>query len=165
MSILFKTKRQSFTLIELLVVIAIIGILSTIVMISVGNARSKANDAKRKADLDTLKKALESYYLDNGEYPKEVWCDSSKGSCNNICTSCASGNDWHTNSKIYEALVPDYLGKLPVDPVNSLSGGHYYNYEPRDYKKDACLTVKLENGSWYEVKLGIGPWSCVHWEN
>ena len=60
--------RRGFTLIELLVVIAIIGILAGIVLASLGNARSGANDAKVKEQLAGLRIAMESYFAVNGNY-------------------------------------------------------------------------------------------------
>ena len=53
-----KSKSKGFTLIELLVVIAIIGILATFVVASFTSAQQRGRDARRKSDLDALKKAL-----------------------------------------------------------------------------------------------------------
>ena len=62
-----KTKK-GFTLIELLVVIAIIGVLSGIVLVSLGGARQSARDARRQADMRAINSAMELYYNDNGKY-------------------------------------------------------------------------------------------------
>jgi len=62
-------KNKSFTLIELLVVIAIIGLLATIVMISVGSAREKARIAggqRFASQLDHSLEAVGSYRFDDG---------------------------------------------------------------------------------------------------
>ena len=53
-----------FTLIELLVVIAIIGLLSSIVLVSMGPARQKARDAKRESDIRQISTAMELCYSD-----------------------------------------------------------------------------------------------------
>ena len=64
-----KQYKKGFTLIELLVVIAIIGILSTLAVVSLGNARQRARDTKRLADIRNIQTALELFYSQNNNYP------------------------------------------------------------------------------------------------
>lgn len=82
-------KQKGFTLIELLVVIAIIGILATIVMVSLNTARSKARDARRVSDVRQIQLALQMYYDSAGSYPASL---------------AATG------------FVPTYISVTPLDP-------------------------------------------------
>lgn len=68
-----KKGFRGFTLIELLVVIAIIGLLSTIIAAPIQNARKKAKDAKKVAEMKSTILALEQYAeANNGNYPPSL---------------------------------------------------------------------------------------------
>ncbi len=62
-------QKRAFTLIELLIVVAIIGILAAIAVPNFMNARTRAKVASVRAELRALSAALESYRLDNNQYP------------------------------------------------------------------------------------------------
>ena len=107
-----------FTLIELLVVIAIIGILSTIVMVSLNTARSKARDVRRISDIGQLQLALQMYYDANGAYP--------------------AGAD----GVALALLTPTYISSAPTDPAN----GNAYKYcVSSSYGYHLGTNVVLEN--------------------
>ncbi len=60
--------NKGFTLIELLVVIAIIGVLASVVLASLGSARTKGNDSKVKAQLANIRPAAGIYLNENGNF-------------------------------------------------------------------------------------------------
>lgn len=91
---------KGFTLIELMVVIAIIGVLASIVMVSLATARAKGRDARRVSDMKNIQLALEQYYNDNLKYPSTLG-----------------------------TLAPNYINNIPTDPSGSSyknSGNYYY---------------------------------------
>ena len=104
-------KNKGFTLIELLVVVAIIGVLATIVLGALGDARAKARDARRMSDMKTIYNALVMYELENEFIP-------TTGSYG-ISTD-AGGFDDSISSGFLPFLVEDgYLGEVPLDPLNT----------------------------------------------
>lgn len=61
-------EKRGFTLIELLVVISIIGLLSSVVLASLNEARTKARVAALKQELVQFRTLMELEFLDKGSY-------------------------------------------------------------------------------------------------
>lgn len=66
--------QKGFTLIELLVVIAIIGLLSSVILVGMNNARTKSRDARRLTDMQQVRSAMDLYFSHGAGYPATaVW--------------------------------------------------------------------------------------------
>ncbi len=57
--------KRGFTLIELLVVVAIIGVLASMVMSSLNDARERAREARARSEMKSIYTAFQMYLLDN----------------------------------------------------------------------------------------------------
>jgi len=128
-----KTTKKGFTLIELLVVIAIIGILSSVVLVSLNSSRAKARDAKRIADLGQLQTALALYLDDNGTY-----------------------------APLLANLAPTYMSVIPTDPSAGAAYLYSLSDDADDYclgatleqagssnlDSDADCVVTITNDNW-----------------
>ncbi len=65
-------RDAGFSLIELLSVIVVLGVLATIVVMSVGGSTDRAAESARAADERTIATAMESYQARNGYYTSEA---------------------------------------------------------------------------------------------
>lgn len=126
---------QGFTLIELLVVIAIIGLLSSVILASLAQARMKSRVAKRYADFHQVQVALENYFDANGSYP------STSNTWLSVCKSEGDGpwgRDRSGANGYIPNLAPTYIGILPVDPTGCLgvgvTEGYHYTSNGSGYK-------------------------------
>lgn len=132
--------KKGFTLIELLVVVAIIGLLSTLSIVALNNARARSRDARRVADVKQVQTALELYYNDNGSYPSAVTFNGS--------SSIGTGTSI-------------YMAKVPTAPAPYDCGSNYaYTVDDsnRSYHIVYCLgsaTGGVTAGSHNATPAGI----------
>ena len=64
-----RKNAKGFTLIELLIVVAIIGIIAAIAIPNLLNAIDRGKQKRTMADLRSVGTAVETYSIDNNEYP------------------------------------------------------------------------------------------------
>ncbi len=95
--------KNAFTLIELLIVVAIIGILAAIAVPNFLNAQLRAKIAKAQSEIRNIGLSLESYRLDQNNYPPTI------------------NEDGNWREQLTSRLVPlttpvAYLSSIPIDP-------------------------------------------------
>ena len=83
-----RTAQSGFTLIELMVVVTIVALLAGIAVVNIRTAQQKAREAALLENLSNMRKAIDNFYADKQRYPANL-----------------------------DELVPNYLKKVPEDPV------------------------------------------------
>ncbi len=140
--------KQAFTLIEILVVATIISLLASIAIVSYSQFVKQSRDAKRKADLEQIRAAVEQWRSNNGTYPTGVNAiEFNTGSC----TANPSGG-------LVDSSSITYLSKIPNDPQCS-SGKPTYYYSSSDgssYTVGAFLETSSVSGCGGSGSCGTG---------
>lgn len=160
-----KKNTSGFTIVELLIVIVVIAILAAVSVVAYSGMASRARDAQRKADAQQIVKALEMYYIDNGEYPEIL--QTGAGIAPGVANSHpAYMNTWN---ELASKLSP-YVSTISRDPINGDRNGlrYVYSYTPMRSNSDwplLCeaskprqafyLTYRRENAPQENTAVGI----------
>ena len=122
-------KDAGFSMMELIIVLMILVTIAGIALPRFGTATERADDARRIADLNSLQKALEMYYVDHGSYPLvSGWSGDATG---------YGGHSYTAADPYIPGLIPEYIEMLPRDPNRSFpdsKSGYLYKSNGKDYK-------------------------------
>lgn len=101
-------RKKGFTVFEIMVAASIGVLLTTIVLISLTNAKQQSRDGKRVSDIKHLQLALEQFYDACGQYPPTITNLNYNGGC---AGSTKFGS---------------FLSEVLRDPINDAT--YYYRY-------------------------------------
>ena len=130
--------KKGFTLIELMVSLTVVSILSVIGVTVFGNAQANARDGKRKAEVETIAKAMELNY---GKYKASSYSALCQidNAVPTVGTDCSK---WFGGSP----------GTLPTDPQSSPTRFYYW-----------CSLSCPDNTSGIPLAAGDPPASQTIW--
>jgi prepilin-type N-terminal cleavage/methylation domain-containing protein len=116
-------KVRGFTLMEILVVLAIVSVLSSVVMVSVSNARENARDKKRISDVAQLELALRIYVE---QYGSDIDCE--QGVYIDGTTAARSTGTCVDGVQIL-GFIDSFLSTVPADPKGPGDADYYYYFD------------------------------------
>ena len=127
---MYKIKKKGFTIIELLVAVGVMAVMSAGIVAAIGQGpRMRSRDARRKADLESIRTALEMYRNNYGWYPSPANYD---------CIGALP------------CFSPTYISNIPTDPKTPImkypysqpSGSRSYSLCSDGMEKEADLCLK-----------------------
>ena len=137
-------KRKSlmgFTLIELLIVIAIIGVLSTIILAGLNNARNRAKDASIKQAVAQLQNLRIMNYSEYESYCQlsHLWITQDGITCDTVFSGNYATQARAICNDIYDE-ASNWAGNYRI--YSNVGGGY-------NCSTDYSIMVALNNGKWY----------------
>ena len=140
--------KKAFTLVEILVVVTIISLLASIAAVSYSQFMKQSRDARRKADVEQIRAAIELYrsFNINNAYPSPIPAPATSGMSFGVV-----GSQIKDGSTIY-------MNTIPNDPMASGLGYSYYYSSVAPYQ-DYTLCTYVE-GSGVDAGVTCGAKNC-----
>jgi prepilin-type N-terminal cleavage/methylation domain-containing protein len=146
---------RGFTIVELLIVIAIIAILAAIVIVAYNGIQGRARNSARISDITAVRRSIEAYYAQNGEYPKTTTNSKANWHAADVrtddsCTNGSSQADW----------IPGISGLPQSNPiggsgVDGIVGCYLYVSNGQEYVISAWNMVTIPQTSVLYRRLGF----------
>jgi len=149
-------KKRSFTLIELLVVIAVIGLLASIVLVSMRGVQEKARKAKADEDLQQILRAVMMAQVQNNQVLGEItgsWCSACScwgSDCNYTCQTCKDKMDTTMRAiGIEGGAIKDPWGRYYAIDENEL-----------EFETDPCRQDTIISSGYRTIKVPFYSSQC-----
>ena len=119
----FSKKRKGFTLAEILIVVALLGILMTVLLVSVGSYFDKTRETGVRNDFNSMKTAIEVVMRENSGLPKKT------GASSGDPTADAAAGFNKTVNLINDYLDPNmkWVDAVDEDVTTGEGGAKTYN--------------------------------------
>lgn len=142
--------KKGFTLIELLIVVAIIAILAAIAIPNFLAAQIRAKVSRTKSDMRSTAVAIESYFVDNNDYPlvsHEKRMIQMNGGYDGSVTEWELDTGITTPVAYITSLAKDPFGEVaPTDPYTAWGVTNNYWYATKRYYDRT--DIKTQAWSW-----------------
>ena len=137
-----KKNTLGTTIVEILLTLTVISLLILIFFVYINpvELKSKTRDEARLADLQTLDRAINEYFLENEEYPGAA--DTTLTSSTVPTTSM--GPPENAQGGWIGIDMSKYFVKMPIDPLNDTAYRYLYRYSGASYELNATLEVLTE---------------------
>ena len=138
--------QKGFTIVELLIVVLLVGILSTILIVTIdaGRQRDYANDGVRRQNLMDMAQALETYYVAERSYPTSG-ADKSPltGTDGSVVSQyIANVDEWGTGTGGLYIYNVDAGSKFSIH-VQMGSSTNFFKYRSTQKKIEECTSVDI----------------------
>lgn len=127
--------ERGFTLIELLVVISIIGMLSTVVMASLGALRRQAKDSSAMQSMGSMRNAANLAITQNGNFPTNL--------CSSVFSNLIAGVQLQTSPNTVSCVQSPALPATPLRWAASvrLNNGTNFCVDSTNYSGEGIASV------------------------